>query len=97
MPAPDERHPMTPDQLAAHISRFVDDNERHYKVEHRWLTDYLRPVLAVVRAVGNHNLTMEQRAAVIAFRAEELQEQIKTKNRDIASLERELAKMRATQ
>lgn len=96
MRAPDECHPMTPHQLAAHISRFVDDNERHYNVEHRWLTDYLRPVLAVVRAVGNANLDPGQRAEVNAFRAKELQEQIKTKNRDIASLERELAKVRGS-
>ncbi|MGX9443906.1 hypothetical protein ACWX0K_15190 [Nitrobacteraceae bacterium UC4446_H13] len=96
MPAPDEHPPMTPHQLAAHISRYVDDNERHHDVKHRWLSDYLQSALIVVRAVGNANLDPGQRAEVNAFRAKELQAQIETKNRDIASLERELAKVRGS-
>jgi hypothetical protein len=86
---------MTPHQLAATIRTFIDDNERHHDVRLRWLSDQVNSWLRTIIDVGNGNLGPEQRAEVNAFRAEELQEQIDAKTRDIASLERELSKTKA--
>lgn len=91
----EQYHSMTVQELVRAIQKFSSDNERSNVVENRWLTHALAPAIEMLCEVGNSRLGPENRAAVNAFRAAEIERELERKRKDIEALERDLKRVRA--
>lgn len=91
-----ERKPMSAFDLVTELERFISDNDRRSRdLEDRWLADELKKVLPIAREVRNNNLGPENRAKANAFRALEIEEELRAKQSEIERLERDLKKLKA--
>jgi len=93
-----ERKTTTARSLYEAVTAYIDDNKRSRDVAERWLCSVLEPRLGTISAVMNSRPRADDQPAIEAFRAAEIQEQIKTKQGELAALEASLreAKRRGT-
>ena len=82
-------------ELIDTMRKYMDDQRHSRDVNERWLVDYLIPVWKVAAEVGNGRLGETSKAAVQAFRALELEDEISKRRKETENLERELKKVRA--
>jgi hypothetical protein len=92
----EEYQPMSVSEFVQYIQKFKRDaaNSRH--VGSRWLGSILQPVLDAACEVGNNCLSEANKKAVNTFRAEEIELELTRKQHEVANLERDLKKFRAS-
>lgn len=98
MAMPVERKTTTARTLYETVTAYIDDNKHSRDVAERWLSSVLEPRLGTISAVMNGRPRADDQPAIETFRAAEIQEQIKAKQRELATLEADLeaTKLRVT-
>jgi hypothetical protein len=88
-PAP---RPIDAHDLRNYIERFIRENQHSRDVEHRWLADYAKDLMAQAYNVkaGNHDTI---KARVNAFRLLEIEEEKSKLQQAISTLEKEEGKI----
>jgi hypothetical protein len=85
-----ERKAVTARALYEAVREYIDSNKHSRDVAERWLCSVLEPQTATISAIMNNHPRADDQPAIEAFRAAELQEQIKAKQRELATLEADL-------
>lgn len=87
---------MTAFTLCEEVERFISSNSYSRDLGNRWLADFLKTILPVIREVRNNNLSPETREKVTKFRALEIEEELRNKRSEIEILERDLRKVKGS-
>jgi len=86
-----EYNPMSLNELVRSLQRYTNDAQGLYG---RWIAAILKPVIDTACEADNNRLSDENKADFEAFRASEIETEIRNKQKELDKLERDLAVLR---